>query len=199
MCEACDASPYRLHFRCQTTVAPIALIMMSFIRDLLKTKLRLGYLLLLIYAAAMFFGVQRWLAPNMASRVRVIEASTPPHAPRALPPSCQSTGSTSDSHNTLSINAPQLESIERYFDATAAICSSEITSEIGSDPKLGIEPDIAQWYFRPLPGVSPPHFALTRPRGQVRGVERGHARSRAKLRAGGRDGKRRQRLDVHGR
>ena len=127
MFEACDASPYRLHFHCQTTVAQIARIMMSFIRDLLRTKLQLGYLLLFIYAAAMFFGVQRWLAPNLVSHARVIETTGSTHVssppPRALLPSCQSSGSPSDSHKTLSINAPQLESIERYFDATAAICS----------------------------------------------------------------------------
>ena len=97
------------------------------------------------------------------------------------------------------VTAQQYLSIERYLEATRPICTSRVSSQIGSDPKLGIEPDVAQWYFRPLLGVSPPHFAPAHPRGQVRGVERGHARSRAKLRAGGRDGKRRQRLDVHGR
>ena len=50
------------------------------------------------------------------------------------------------------MNALQYLSIERYLDATAPICSSLVTSAVGTDAALGIEPDIANW-CRPLPRV----------------------------------------------
>jgi hypothetical protein len=43
------------------------------------------------------------------------------------------------------IDAHQYVAIERYLEATKPICSSHISSKVGTDPALGIEPDIAQW------------------------------------------------------
>ena len=54
------------------------------------------------------------------------------------------------------VNAHQYISIERYLDATKPICSSHITPDVGTDPKLGIEEDIAKW-CRVLRRLSPSH------------------------------------------
>jgi len=47
----------------------------------------------------------------------------------------------------LSVNARQYISMERYVAATEPICSSQITADVGTDPELGIEQDIKNWYM----------------------------------------------------
>lgn len=54
------------------------------------------------------------------------------------------------------VDAHQFIAIERYLDATKPICSPHITTDVGTDPKLGIEADIAKW-CRALRRLSPPH------------------------------------------
>lgn len=124
--------------------------MLSFLRDVFNIKLRLGYLLFCISVAAFFLSLHKVLVPGTVVHTRVASppasANPPIHAAAAAAPlPAQSPPSSSGSHKPLSVNAPQLASIQRYIDATAPICSAHITSAIGTDPALGIEPDIAQW------------------------------------------------------
>ena len=161
--------------------------MLSFFRDLLRTRLQLGYLLLSISVAAIVFSSHRNLSPGAIVRPRPAAAAAP--APPCPAPA--------NAEGLLSLNAPQLASIERYVDATKPICSPHITTDVGTDPKLGIEADIAKW-CRAMRRLSPPPLAVTRAL-QVPGLSPADAGCGQKLRAGGCRGERGQRLDVRGR
>lgn len=113
--------------------------MLSFLRQLLRTRLQLGYLLLSISVVAVLLSASRTLFPGANFRPR--NAVVPPASTATV----RCTSPPSESDGVLSISAPQLAAIERYATATAPICSSQITSQVGTDPKLGIEPDIAKW------------------------------------------------------
>ena len=119
--------------------------MLSFFRDLMRTRLQLGYLLLAISVATIVFSSHRNLSLSAIVRVR----------PSAAAPLCPAPSPAPDD-GLLSLNAPQLASIQRYVDATKPICSSHITPDVGTDPKLGIEEDIAKW-CRVLRRLSPSH------------------------------------------
>ncbi len=118
-----------------------------FIRDVLKVKLQLGYLLFFITVAAILFSARVFVAPG-AVHTRVATAlgsAKQTIIPTAAPQAAHSSAGAPDPPKPLSINAPQLASIQRYMEATSRICSSQVSSAIGTDPKLGIESDIAQW------------------------------------------------------
>ena len=122
--------------------------MLAFLSELLKTRLQLGYLLLSISTVTILFSAHKSLAPGAIIRSRTLAASPATSTP------CTSVPTGTDSDGLLSLNAQQLASIERYVAATAPICSSLVTSAVGTDAALGIEPDIANW-CRPLPRVLP--------------------------------------------
>ena len=122
--------------------------MTSLIRDVCKIKLQLGYILFFVSVAAILFSAHRFIAPGSNLPPRAFstagQAKKPAETPAVLH-AAYSSSNAPESRKPLSINAPQLASIQRYIDASARICSSQITSAIGTDPKLGIESDIAQW------------------------------------------------------